>query len=56
MHNTKIKKDIKNKLSVGVPVNDIYMETGDNHGNSNSRKNIHNNGNINKSHLIEKNL
>ena len=52
----RIKKDIKNKLSIGVLVNDIYMEIKDTHANRNSRENIDNNGNINKSHLIKKSL
>ena len=48
------KKDITNKLSIGVPVNDIYIERRNSHANRNSGENIDNNGNINKSHLIEK--
>ena len=51
-----MKKDIKNKLSTGVSVNDIYKEIRDNHANHNSRENIDNNVNINKSHLIKKSV
>ena len=51
-----IKNDIKNKLSIGVPANDISMDIRDSHSNRNSRENIDSNGIINKSHLIKKSV
>ena len=51
-----IKNDIKNKLSICSPANDIYMDIRDSHANRNSRENIDNNGTINKSHLIKKSV